>query len=97
MALSLKMREQVVGRDHPSVAEALLHMSKVPLPTRTTAGHPSRCHADAEARRSVLTALPCATLVTDSHLLMREQVVGRDHPSVAEALLHMSKVLLPTS
>ncbi|KAJ1488321.1 hypothetical protein T484DRAFT_1939528 [Baffinella frigidus] len=31
MSNSLKIREQVVGRDHPSVAEALLHMSKVAL------------------------------------------------------------------
>ena len=31
MGTSLKVREAVVGRDHPSVAEALLHMGKIAL------------------------------------------------------------------
>ena len=31
MARSLKLRENLLGRDHPSVAEALLHASKVAL------------------------------------------------------------------
>ena len=33
--------------------------------------YPKLCHADAEARRSVLTALRCATLVT---LLVRAEL-----------------------
>ena len=31
MGTSLKLREQIVGKDHPTVAEALLHMSKITL------------------------------------------------------------------
>ena len=55
---------------------AIASPPRMVLPPRTTI-RPSgiRCrvdggsagHADAEARRSVLTALPCATLVTAAH------------------------------
>ncbi len=31
MHTSLKLREKIVGKDHPSVAEALLHMGKIML------------------------------------------------------------------
>ena len=37
---------------------------EISVPVRRLSGHAYPGHADAEARRSVLTALPCATLVT---------------------------------